>query len=58
MKKMLSLRSVLAGLGCVGALNVLALTAQAQLPAAFGNLPLYFEANHGQADHPASFVAR
>ena len=58
MKKMLSLKSVLAGLGCVGALNVLGLTVPAQVPAAFGNLPLYFEANQGQADQAALFVAR
>ena len=58
MKKMLSLRSVLAWLGCVGVLNALGLAVQAQVPAAFGNLPLYFEANQDQADHPTLFVAR
>ncbi len=58
MKKMLSLKSVLAGLGCVGALNAWGLTVPAHVPAAFGNLPLYFEANQGQAGHAALFVAR
>ena len=48
-----------AGLGAV-ALCLLALAATAAQPAAMmsANLPLYFEANSGQSDIPAQFVAR
>ena len=58
MKKILSLKSVLVGLGCTGVLNVLALTPPMQPLPAFGNLPLYFEAAPSQANHPAQFIAR
>ncbi len=34
------------------------LTAMAQTSMSVGNLPLYFEANHGHADVPAQFIAR
>jgi hypothetical protein len=58
MKKIFSLKSALLGWGCAGALNVLALATSAQIPAAFGNLPLFFETNDGPADNPAPFVVR
>jgi hypothetical protein len=58
MKTIRLLKSVLVGLACAGALNVLVFAAQAQIPAALGNLPLYFEAAPGRANHPAQFVAR
>src|ERR1700722_1806172 len=53
-KKFLSVKSILAGFG----LGLFALTAPAQTPMALGNMPLYFEANPGQAGSPARFLAR
>lgn len=41
--------------GLAFGLTALAVMAQTAMPA--GNLPLYFEANHGQADAPAQFIA-
>ncbi len=58
MKKILALKSALLGLGCAGALNMLVPATLAQTPAALGNLPLFFQANDGQANNPASFVVR
>jgi len=59
MKKFLSSKTVLLGLGCLGVLNVFALSAPAQIPSSFGNLPLYFTvASPDQADYPMQFVAR
>jgi hypothetical protein len=58
MKKILSLKTVLIGLGCAGALNAFALTTSSPTPAALGNLPLYFEANRDQATGPARFITR
>ncbi len=58
MKKFLSLTTVLLGLGCTGALNVLALPTPAPIPAAIGNRPLCFEANPDQAANPALFITR
>jgi Beta-propeller repeat len=52
-KKLLSVKPILAGLCCVSVF-----TASAQTMAALGNLPLYFEANLGHAKSPAQFLAR
>ncbi len=45
-------------MGCAGALNVLALGPPAPVPAALGNLPLYFEASPDPTAGPAQFVTR
>ena len=58
MKKFLSLKTILAGLGCAGALNVFAVGPAAPLPAGLGHLPLYFEAGSDPTAGPASFVTR
>jgi hypothetical protein len=58
MKKILSLKTVLIGLGCAVALNAFALTTSSQTPAALGNLPLYFEASPDQTAGPARFITR
>jgi len=58
MKKIVSLKTILIGLGCAGALNAFAYTTVLQTPAALGNLPLYFEANPDQASGPARFITR
>ena len=58
MKKFLSLKTILAGLGCAGALNVFALGPAAPIPAGLGNLPLYFEAGSDPTAGPAQFVTR
>ncbi|MGB7770181.1 MAG: SBBP repeat-containing protein [Verrucomicrobiia bacterium] len=52
------MKTALAGLACAAALNVLALAAQAQIPAALGNLPLYFSTAPGPANTPVQFIAR
>ena len=51
-------KPILAGLGCVAFLGTPATTASAQTVVMPGALPLYFEANRGQADSPAQFIAR
>src|SRR5271155_5007162 len=51
-KKNLSVKLV-----CLAA-GLAALTASAQISAMPDNMPLYFEANCGQADAPAQFIAR
>jgi hypothetical protein len=44
---------------CAGfAASLVALAVSAQTPTPLGGMPLYFEANHGQADHSAQFLAR
>ena len=58
MKKFPSLKAVLVGLSCVGALNVFALKPAAPILAAPGNLPLYFEASPDPASGPAPFITR
>jgi len=57
-KKLLSVKSILAGLCCASVWSFSAYTTSAQTMTALGNLPLYFEANLGQADNPAWFLAR
>ena len=51
-------KSVLAGLGGAGWLGLFALSATAQTAVMPSNRPLYFEANPGQVDAPAQFIAR
>ncbi len=59
MKKILLLKSIVAGLVCAGALDVFALAPRTPVPAALGNLPLYFTAaTPGQASQTAGFVAQ
>src|SRR5579859_7897943 len=58
MKKILLLKSIVAGLVCAGALEVLALAPPTPVPAALGNLPLYFEANPDLATDHAGFITR
>ncbi len=57
MKKILLLKSIVAGLVCAGALDVLAFPPRTSAPAALGNLPLYFEANPDPL-RPAQFITR
>jgi hypothetical protein len=54
-KRFLPAKVLLAGLCGTG---MCVLTASAQTAAAFGGTPLCFEANQGQANSPAQFVAR
>jgi hypothetical protein len=56
-KKLLSVKPILAGLYCVSMWNFSTFTTSAQTMPALGNLPLYFEANPGQANSPAQFLA-
>ena len=58
MKKILTLKSALAGLGCAVAVNLFALTPPSQTPVAPAPAPFYFEACPGPAGSPAQFVAR
>jgi hypothetical protein len=51
-------KSILAGLGGAGCLGLLATAAVAQTAMMPASLPLYFEANQGQVDSPAQFIAR
>jgi hypothetical protein len=51
-------KSILAGLGGAGWLGLFATAAVAQTALMPASLPLYFEANEGQMDSPAQFVAR
>jgi hypothetical protein len=51
-------KSILAALGGVGWLCLLATAAVAQTAMMPSSLPLYFEANQGQVDSPAQFIAR
>jgi hypothetical protein len=51
-------KSILAGLGGVAWLGALATAVAAQTAVMPSGLPLYFEANKGQADSPAQFIAR
>ena len=53
-RKIWSAKSILAGLSCAGWLSAAA-AQTAMMPA---SLPLYFEANRGQADSTAQFIAR
>jgi Beta-propeller repeat len=57
-KYSLSVKSILAGLSCAGALSLFTLAAPAQSLTALGNAPLYFEANRGQIAGSAPFFAR
>jgi hypothetical protein len=50
--------SILAVLGGAGWLGLFATAAAAQTAAMPAGLPLYFEANQGQVDSPAQFIAR
>lgn len=58
MKKFLSLRTTLLGLGCASALNVFAFTPLPLASAGLGNLPLYFEAGSDSTAGPVQFVTR
>jgi hypothetical protein len=58
MKTFLSLKKVLAGLGCAGALTGLALTSPVPGPIGLGSLPLYFEADANGTSGPVHFVTR
>ena len=51
-------KSILAGLGGAGWLGLLATAAAAQTAALPAGRSLYFEANRGQVDSPAQFIAR
>src|ERR1039457_5348521 len=51
-------KSIFAGLGGVGWLGLFANAAVAQTAVMSSGLPLYFEANLGQVDSPAQFIAR
>ena len=51
-------KSILAGLGATGWLGLSATAAMAQSAMMPASLPLYFEANQGQVDSPAQFIAR
>jgi hypothetical protein len=57
-KKIRFVNSVLACLGGAGCLGLLATAAVAQTAVMPASLPLYFEANQGQVDSPAQFIAR
>jgi len=57
-KKLVSVKSILAGLCCAGAFNLFVFAAPVQTVTALGNLPLYFEANPSQTKPPAQFLAR
>ena len=58
MKKFLSLKQVLLGLGCIGTLNGFAFSPLAPLPTALGNLPLYFQASPEPAVGQPQFITR
>ena len=58
MKKILSLKTILVGLICAGAFNLLAPAGQAQSLSTLGNLPLYFEAGPAPVAGPARFITR
>ena len=58
MKKILSLKPVLAGLICAGVFSLLTPVVHAQSLSALGNLPLYFEAGPAPAAGPARFITR
>ncbi|MEY2408119.1 MAG: hypothetical protein QOF48_789, partial [Verrucomicrobiota bacterium] len=47
-----------AALLCLGPLFLAAARAAIESPGAYGQLPAYFEANHGQADERFQFIAR
>ena len=49
---------ILAGFGGAGWLGLFATAAPAQMAMMPASLPLYFEANQGQVDSPAQFIAR
>ena len=51
-------KSILAGLGGAGWLGLFVTAAGAQTAMMPASLPLYFEANHGQVDSTAQFIAR
>jgi len=51
-------KSILAGLAGAGCLALLATAAAAQTALMPASLPLYFEANRGQSDSTAQFIAR
>lgn len=57
-RKFLFAKPVLAGICGAGWLGLIALSAPAQTAAIPASLPLYFEANRGQVDSPAQFIAR
>ena len=57
-RKIRFVRSILAALGGAGWLCLFATVAMAQTAMMPAGLPLYFEANQGQADSPAQFIAR
>lgn len=58
MKAIVSLKKNFTSLTVAAALTALALAVRAQMPAALGNLPLYFTAASGPTNHPAQFVAQ
>jgi hypothetical protein len=58
MKKNRFAKSILAGLGGAAWLGAFATAALAQTAVMPAGQPLYFEANRGQADSPAQFIAR
>ena len=58
MKKFLSLKTTLLGLGCAAALNVFAFTPLRPVPAELGNLPLYFETHPDPTSGPVQFLTR
>ena len=57
-KKFRFAKSILAGFAGAAWLGALAMAAAAQTAVMPSGLPLYFEANRGQADSPAQFIAR
>src|SRR5208282_396748 len=57
-RKIRFVRSILAGFGGAGWLCLFATATMAQTAMMPASLPLYFEANQGQVDSPAQFIAR
>jgi hypothetical protein len=57
-RKIRFVRSILAGFAGAGWLCLFATATMAQTAMMPAGLPLYFEANQGQADSPAQFIAR